>query len=91
MLMLRAPVEGSADAATMADLAKRRLRRKVDQLALALDGHLAEHQRLLLGLHIRRLAKNDRDLAEIKAAIKDAMRPFATQQACLATIPGVDV
>ena len=57
---------------------------------MALDGHLAEHQHLLLGLHIRRLAEIDRDLAEIKAAIRAAMRPFVAQQACLATIPGVD-
>lgn len=91
MLMLKALAEGSADPAMMADLAKRRLRRKVDQLTLALDGHLAEHQRLLLGLHIRRLAEIDRDLAEIEAAISAAMCPFATQQSCLATIPGVDM
>ncbi len=90
MLMLQALAEGRAAPVEMADLAKRRLRRKVDQLALALDGHLAEHQRLLLGLHIRRLSEIDRDLAEIEAAIKAAMRPFAAQQACLATIPGVD-
>jgi len=90
MLMLQALAEGRAAPVEMADLAKRRLRRKVDQLALALDGHLAEHQRLLLGLHIRRLSEIDRDLAEIEAAIRAAMRPFAAQQACLATIPGVD-
>jgi len=90
MLMLRALAEGTADAAAMADLAKRRLRRKVDQLALALDGHLAEHQRLLLGLHIRRLGEIDRDLAEVEAAIRTAMQPFAAQQALLVTIPGVD-
>ena len=88
MLMLRALAEGSADATTMADVAKRRLRRKIGQLALALDGQLAEHQRLLRGLHIRRFAEIDHDLAEIKAAINDAMRSFATQRACLATIPG---
>ena len=40
-MILRALAEGSADAGVMADLAKRRLRRKIDQLALALDGHLA--------------------------------------------------
>jgi len=82
--------EGRAAPVEMADLAKRRLRRKVDQLALALDGRLAEHQRLLLGLHIRRLSEIDRDLAEIEAAIGAAMRPCVAQQACLATIPGVD-
>jgi transposase len=91
MLMLRALAEGSTDAASMADLAKRRLRRKMDRLALALDGSLAEHQRLLLGMHIRRLEEIERDLTEVEAAITAAMRPFAAQQALLVTIPGVDV
>jgi hypothetical protein len=45
-----------------------------------LDGQLAAHQRLLLGLHIRRLEEIDRDLAEVEAAILKAMQPFATQQ-----------
>ena len=48
MLMLEALADGTATPAAMADLAKRRLRRKVDRLALALEGRLAEHQRLLL-------------------------------------------
>jgi transposase len=90
MLMLRAMAEGSSAPAEMAGLAKRRLRRKIDRLALALDGQLAEHQRLLLGLHIRRLGEIDRDLAEVEAAIGAAMRPFAAQHALLVTIPGVD-
>jgi len=90
MLMLRALAEGSAAPAAMADLAKRRLRRKIDRLALALDGPLAEHQRLLLRMHIRRLEEIGRDLAEVEVAIGAAMRPFAAQQALLVTIPGVD-
>ena len=90
MLMLRALAEGSAAPAAMANLAKRRLRSKIDRLALALDGSLAEHQRLLLRMHIRRLEEIGRDLAEVEAAIHAAMRPFAAQQALLVTIPGVD-
>jgi transposase len=90
MLMLRALVEGTAAPGAMADLAKRRLRRKLDRLALALDGPLAEHQRLLLGMHIRRLEEIGRDIAEVEAAISAAMRPFASQRALLVTIPGVD-
>ena len=90
MLMLKALAEGTAAPAAMADLAKRRLRRNLDRLALALDGHLAEHQRLLLTTHIRRLEEIDRDLAEVEAAITTAMRPFAARQALLVTIPGVD-
>jgi transposase len=90
MLMLRALAEGCSAPATLADLAKRRLRRKLDQLALALDGRLAEHQRLLLSLHIRRLTEIERDLDELDRAISAAMLPFAAQQACLTPIPGVD-
>jgi transposase len=90
MLMLKALAEGVATPVAMAELAQRRLRRKIDQLALALDGHLAEHQRLLLRLHLRRLEAIGRDLAEVEAAIAAAMRPFAAQQALLTTIPGVD-
>jgi transposase len=88
--MLRALAEGTAAPAAMADLAKRRLRRKRDQLTLALEGALAAHQRLLLGMHIRRLGEIARDLDEVEAAIGTAMRPFAAQQALLVTIPGVD-
>ena len=90
MLMLKALAEGTAAPVAMAGLAKRRLRRKLDRLALALDGHLAEHQRLLLRMHIRRLEEIGRDVAEVEAAIGAAMRPFAAQQALLVTIPGVD-
>ena len=90
MLMLRALVEGTAAPGAMADLAKRRLRRKLDRPALALDGPLAEHQRLLLGMHIRRLEEIGRDIAEVEAAISAAMRPSASQRALLVTIPGVD-
>ena len=90
MLMLRALAEGMETPAAMAGLAKRRLRRKVDRLALALEGSLADHQRLLLRMHIRRLEEIDRDLAEVEAAIEAAMRPFAEPRALLATIPGVN-
>jgi transposase len=90
MLMLHALADGTAAPAAMVNLAKRRLRRKVDQLALALDGRLAEHQRFLLRLHLRRLGEIGRDLAELEAAIGAAGRPFAAQQALLMTIPGVN-
>jgi transposase len=90
MLMLHALADGTATPAAMADLAKRRLRRKIGALALALEGRLVEHQRLLLRMHIRRLEEIGRDLAELEAAIAAAVRPFAAQQALLMTIPGVN-
>jgi transposase len=90
MLMLQALAEGGSAPAAMADLAKRRLRREVDQLALALDGPLADHQRRLLDLHIRRLTEIERDLGELDELISAAMLPYAAEQAHLTAIPGVD-
>ena len=81
MLMLRALAEGTAAPAAMADLAKRRLRRKLDRLTLALDGQLADHQRFLLSLHIRRLEELGRDLGEVAPDLLDAADVLAEQQA----------
>ena len=45
MLMLKALVEGTATPEAMAKLAKGKLRRKLPELALALEGRVAEHHR----------------------------------------------
>jgi hypothetical protein len=42
--MLKALIENMASPQAMADLLKRKLRRKLEPLALALDGRLTEHQ-----------------------------------------------
>lgn len=88
--MLRALAEGGVTSEAMADPAERRLRRKLDRFAPALDGQLAGHRPSPLGPPIRRLGEIDRDLAEVESAIGAAMRPFAVQRAHLATVPGVD-
>jgi hypothetical protein len=42
--MMKALIENTTSPREMADLAKRKLRRKLEPLALALDGRLTEHQ-----------------------------------------------
>src|SRR5690349_10825265 len=75
----------------MADLAKRRLRRKLEPLTRALDGRLTETDRYLLGVHLRRLEEIDRDIAEVEARIEQAMVPYRVERDLLVQIPGVDV
>src|SRR2546429_9495509 len=53
-LMLEALVEGKATPQEMAELAKGRLRQKIDELWPALEGQLDEHHRFLLRLHFDR-------------------------------------
>jgi transposase len=47
--MIRALIEGEKDSAEMADLARRQLRGKIPQLRLALEGHVTDHHRFMLG------------------------------------------
>jgi transposase len=49
-LMLKALAKGEATPQAMAELAKRRLRSKIPQLELALEGKMEEHHRFLLAL-----------------------------------------
>src|SRR4051795_12268672 len=60
--MLKALIENTATPQEMADLAKRSLRRKLEPLALALDGRLTEHHRYLLAFHLRRVEAIEADL-----------------------------
>ncbi len=47
--MLHALLDGQKDASALADLALGRLRKKIPELKLALDGHCTDHHRYLLG------------------------------------------
>jgi len=90
LAMLRALVENTVSPEAMANLAKGRLRRKLQPLARALTGRLTEHHRYLLAFHLRRLAAIEADINELDARIEENIRPFHAQRALLRRIPGVD-
>ena len=88
--MLRALAEGDMAPEAMAELAKGRLRTKLEPLVKALQGRVSEHHRFLLRLHLRRLDEIERDLAELETRIAERMRPYHRQVGLLKRIPGVD-
>jgi transposase len=81
--MLKALIEGSASAEAMADLARGQLRRKRDDLVLALEGRMEEHHRFLLATHLRRLA------SRIPPSTTASKQTYRVQHG-LMQIPGVD-
>jgi transposase len=88
--MLGALVRGEEDPAVLADLAQGVLRHKLEALALALEGRVQAHHRLLLHriiLHIRFL---EDAIEALDAEIAQAAAPFAAALALLAPIPGLD-
>jgi transposase len=88
--MLRALIAGEASPQAMADLARGQLRRKHDDLILALDGRLEEHHRFLLAMQLRRLETIEADIAALDQRIGERLKPYAAPHALLMQIPGVD-
>jgi transposase len=88
--MLRALIEGRATPQEMATLAKGKLRNKIPELELALEGNIQEHHRFLLELQLQPLEAAENDLATLEPCIQQKLEPYATQLQLLDEIPGVD-
>src|SRR5262250_293072 len=89
-LMLRALIEGKATTQEMANLAQRKLRKKIPELEPALEGKLEEHHRFLLRLQLNRLETAEKDLAVLEQRIQEKLQPYDAQVTLLDEIPGVD-
>jgi transposase len=90
LLMLQALVEGKATPQEMAELAKRKLRKKIPELQLALEGKIEEHHRFLLKLQLDRLQAVEEDLTRLEKRIQQKLEPYTVQLSLLREIPGVD-
>jgi transposase len=90
MAMLRALIAGTATPAEMAALARGRLRHKLADLELALEGCVEDHHRYLLALQLRRIEAAEHDIAELDARITAKLEPYSEQHRRLMQIPGVD-
>jgi transposase len=86
-LMLEALAEGKATPQEMAELAKRRLRSKIPELELALEGNVEAHHRFVLKLQLDRLQAVEEDLARLEQRIQQKLTPYAAQLTLLQEIP----
>jgi transposase len=87
--MLEAIMEGTDDAAALADLARGRLRAKLPQLQLALEGRVETHHRFLLGQLLAHIDFLEGTLATLQAEIATRLSAQAAAMEQLQTIPGV--
>ncbi|MBV8384680.1 MAG: IS110 family transposase, partial [Planctomycetaceae bacterium] len=88
--MIEAIIRGEFDPVKLADLARRRLRGKIPQLRVALQGSVTEHHRFLLRSLMDHLNHLERMIRRYDERIEEALDPFAEQVGRLMTIPGVD-
>jgi len=89
-LMLRALIEAKTTPQEMAELAKKKLRSKIPELELALEGRVEEHHRFLLKLQLDRLERVESDVAVLEQRLQNKLKPYAEELARLDQIPGVD-
>jgi transposase len=87
--ILAALVEGKADAATMAELAKGRLRSKQELLERSLEGRASAHQRFILSELLCQIDSIEETITRFDAQIESYCVPFEEAVAHLDTIPGV--
>lgn len=88
MDMIRALIEGCQDGSEMADLARGRLKGKIPQLCLALEGHVTDHHRFLLHQLIDQLDYLDGQIDRFSQRIEEVSRPFAEAIERVARLPG---
>ena len=91
--MLTQLITGNDDPQAMAQLARGRMRSKIDDLEQALTGFVHDHHRLMLHLHLEHIDDLNAQIAQLEAVIEQAIVPFDEPDvvARLTAIPGVSV
>jgi transposase len=87
--MLEAIARGQDDPAGLADLAKGRLRAKLPELRLALEGRVRPHHRVLLRAILAHADFLEGALEALDAELERVLAPFEPELVLLETIPGV--
>ena len=87
--MMAALVGGQTNPKALAQLARGRLRAKLDTLEEAFTGHFTGHHAFLLGRMLARIEGLNADIAELETKIEEMVAPFAAAVQKLDEIPGV--
>jgi len=67
-----------------------KLRSKIPELEMALEGRVEEHHRFLIKLQLDRLESVEKDLEILEQRIQQKLEPYAAQMTLLDEIPGVN-
>jgi transposase len=89
LAMLRQIAAGQSDPEALAELARGRLRDKMDALQDALLGLVGDHQRFMLNSQLRHLDFLDAEIARSDEEVSERMRPFEEALEMVDEIPGV--
>lgn len=88
--IMEAIITGEENPEQLAELAQRRLRSKIPELRLALEGRVREHHRFLLAEYLDEWEAIGKRITRIEAEIERRIGPFEYAAALWQTIPGMD-
>jgi transposase len=88
--MIQALIDGETDSAKMSDMARGRLRNKIEVLEQALVGKVTEHHRFLLKALMDHLAYLESQIERFNQRIEETARPFEKAITALIQMPGFD-
>jgi transposase len=87
--MLDALIAGERDVVVLAEMARTRMRSKIPELQLALEGRFGDHHALMLRLHLDHIDSLAASIDRIDNQVTAEMAPFEPQIDRLRTIPGI--
>jgi len=87
--MIEHLLQGDMTSQEMAQLAKGRLRNKIELLEQSLEGYFSEHHRLILRLSLQMIASYNEGIEKLNTEIGTRMEPHQEIAQRLETIPGV--
>ena len=87
--MIEALIDGERRPVVLADLALGRMRSKIPDLTLALQGRFDAHHALMCQLHLEHIDHLEDMIARLDAQVEQMMVPFRPRRDLLVTIPGI--
>ena len=89
LAMIEALIDGERRGTVLAELAKGRMRSKIPDLSMALEGRFGDHRALMCRLHLDHIGHLEAMIAKLDEQIEAMMEPFHAQRELLKTIPGI--
>jgi transposase len=87
--MLEAIIKGENDITILADFAQKKLKHKKEELKLALEGRLGDHQLQMIEKQLAHIDYINGLISELDEEIEKRMAPFDKELELIDSIPGV--
>jgi len=87
--VLKALIAGETDGEKLGELRHARIKASRQEFVAALRGHLSDHHRFLLGMHLEQIERLEGAVTDLEAQIAKRIQPFRHQVELLSTIPGI--